>query len=69
MPNYCVNTVAQTNGDHEVHDLATCTRLPSPSNRLDLGYHLGCQSAVRKAKDTYRQSNGCYWCCNACHTS
>lgn len=39
MPNYCVNTNQQTNGDHEVHDLASgygC--LPSLTNRRDLGY-------------------------------
>jgi hypothetical protein len=70
MPNYCVNKNAQLNGDHEVHDLTlgACNRLPDYVNRLDLGYHVGCQSAVRKAKATYRLTNGCYYCCSPCHT-
>jgi len=71
MVNYCVNKNAQLNGDHEVHDLTlgACIRLPEPSNRLSLGNHAGCQSAVRKAKETYWQTNGCYYCCPTCHTS
>ena len=70
MPIYCVNKNAQSNGDHEVHDLTpgVCNRLPSSSNRLDLGYHPDCQSAVRQAKNSYRQSNGCYYCCPSCNT-
>lgn len=66
MPQYCVNNVAQPNGDHEVHQEG-CTYWPS--NRKDLGWHLDCQSAVREAKSTYSQSNGCYWCSKECHTS
>lgn len=70
MPNYCVNKIAQQNGDHEVHDLASnkgC--LPAPSNRIDLGYHSTCSGAVSAAKRHFRQVNGCYWCANACHTT
>lgn len=71
MPNYCVNKNNQSNGDHEVHDLSpgACIRLPDYYSRLDLGYHSNCQSAVRQAKGTYPQSNGCYYCCPTCHTS
>lgn len=71
MPYYCVNTNAQSNGDHEVHDLSlgACNRLPESRNQLALGYHAGCQSAVEQAKRTYLQSNGCWYCCPACHTS
>lgn len=71
MPNYCVNRQAQVNGDHEVHDLTpgVCFRLPNPENRVDLGYHPNCQSAVRQAKNSFWQSNGCVHCCRACHTS
>jgi hypothetical protein len=71
MPSYCVNKNAQNNGDHEVHDLTlgACIRLPESHNRLNLGYHINCQSAVREAKNFYRQSNGCYYCCPSCHTS
>ena len=71
MPYYCVNHNSQANGDHEVHDLTpgACHRLPTSGNRLELGYHSGCGSAVQEAKKTYRQSNGCYHCCSACHTT
>ena len=41
MPGYCVNRNAQTNGDHEVHDVrANKSCLPTLSNRQDLGYSL-----------------------------
>lgn len=68
MPNYCVNRDAQANGDHEVHDVGSCHHLPEPQNRLDLGWHSDCRGAVRKAKETYAQSNGCYYCCPDCNT-
>lgn len=68
MPNYCVNTNAQSNGDHEVHDVGSCQHLPEAKHRLDLGYHTNCQGAVKKAKETYSQSNGCYYCCPDCNT-
>ena len=68
MPHYCVNMNAQSNGDHEVHT-STCNYLPDARNQLQLGYFDNCGPAVRKAKETYARSNGCYFCCNACHTS
>jgi hypothetical protein len=69
VPYYCVNTNPQPNGDHEVHDTGTCSRLPLPLNRLDLGFHLGCHSAVAEARRSYARANGCYWCSIACHTT
>ncbi|MDB5319945.1 MAG: hypothetical protein JWN40_1576 [Phycisphaerales bacterium] len=70
MPTYCVNENAQANGDHEVHDLTpgACTHLPEPKDRKSLGWHTDCQGAVTEAKKTYRQSNGCYYCCRPCNT-
>lgn len=69
MANYCVNKNAQSNGDHEVHNLeAGCSFLPDASNRLALGNHANCSTAVQKAKQTYSQSNGCAYCASACHT-
>ncbi|MCP2264716.1 hypothetical protein APR03_002054 [Promicromonospora thailandica] len=70
MPNYCVNKNAQSNGDYEVHDLASTRRcLPSPSNRLNLGYFASCSGAVAEAKRRgYRMANGCAHCVPACHT-
>jgi hypothetical protein len=69
MPYYCMNTNPQHNGDHEVHDVNKCTRLPHPVNRRDLGWQPDCQSAVRAAKVYDSQADGCYYCCPECHTS
>ncbi|MCC8360650.1 hypothetical protein [Salinimicrobium sediminilitoris] len=68
MKKYIVNTTADSNGDHEVHE-NTCLKLPVYHNQKDLGYHFGCRSAVQKAKDTYPTANGCYHCSRVCHTS
>ena len=69
MPNYCVNKVAQSNGDHEVHDTTAAKWcLPSPVNRQDLGFHSSSASAVQRAKNYYSQVNGCRWCAPNCHT-
>jgi hypothetical protein len=67
MAQYFVNRNAQTNGDHEVHT-STCIYLPALHNRLDLGYHTTCVTAVRQARNTYQQSNGCRACSSVCHT-
>ncbi len=70
MPYYCVNTNGQSNGDHEVHDTTpgACGHLPLPQHRLSLGHHATCKGAVQEAKRTYRQSNGCAYCCPECNT-
>ncbi len=68
MDHYYVNKNAQANDDHEVHTV-NCSYLPNSENRKYLGYLNSCADAVREAKKTYSQSNGCYYCCNACHTS
>ena len=69
MGNYCVNKNAQNNGDHEVHNVsAACSFLPDPANRLALGYHAYCSSAVQSATAHYAQVNGCAYCAPDCHT-
>lgn len=65
---YYVNQNAQSNGDHEVHTY-NCTHGPEDWNRIYLGDYTSCGEAVRKAKTIYWKSNGCYYCCSACHTS
>lgn len=70
MPYFIVNTIAQPNGDHEVHNTTTgCSYMPNSIYQKDLGYHSSCSGAVQEAKKTYSRSNGCYYCCNACHTT
>ena len=69
MPYFYVNKNAQSNGDHEVHEKDSgCEHQPLVSNRKDLGFHSNCHGAVTEARKTYSQVNGCYYCCNACHT-
>lgn len=68
MAAYYVNKNAQDNGDHEVHK-SGCDWMPNSENRLYLGDFNNCQDAVKAAKKHYSQSNGCYYCSRACHTS
>lgn len=68
MARYCVNTQAQTNGDHEVH-VQFCNFLPQPEHQKWLGNFATCVDAVKEAKRTYPQSNGCFYCSSACHTT
>jgi len=68
MPRFCVNENAQSNGDHEVHETNNCAHAPDAENQKDLGFHDDCKSAVKEAKESFSQSNGCYYCCEPCHT-
>ncbi len=67
MASYYVNKNPQENGDHEVHKLG-CSWLPENENRIYLGVHLTCHTAVREAKKHYAQVNGCFYCSKDCHT-
>ena len=66
MKTYYVNNKKQSNGDHEVH---TCDCTYIPSDKKYLGQFSNCDAAVKEAKKTYSQSNGCKTCSNTCHTS
>jgi len=69
MPRFIVNKNAQANGDHEVHNTTEgCGHMPDTRNRKDLGVHPSCHGALVEAKRLYPQSNGCAYCCPACHT-
>lgn len=64
---YYVNKERQSNGDNEVHK-ETCSYLPLPRNRIDLGLHSTDQSALRAAKQYYPfTADGCYHCCPSIH--
>ena len=70
MSKYCVNSNAQANGDHEVHNLETGTWcLPDVRNRIDLGEHPSCVSAVAAARSYVSKPNGCAYCAPECHTT
>lgn len=68
MARYYVNKNAQENGDHEVHKDG-CYWLVLVNDKLDLGHHSHCSTAVVEAKKTYEQSNGCARCSSDCHIS
>lgn len=53
MPTYLVNTHAQPNGDHEVHE-ANCHHLPAVEHRKYLGHFESCAPAVSEAKKHIR---------------
>lgn len=67
MARYYVNRNAQNNGDHEVHR-ERCEHMPYVENRIYLGNFDSCGPAKREAKKYYDTADGCYYCCNACHT-
>ena len=68
MPAYYVNTVAQPNGDHEVHTEYGCPTPAQTNNRHALGSHASCHSAVRAAKKIYPTADGCKHCSLPCHS-
>jgi len=72
MPNYCLNRQAQNTDakEHEVHRLDSLFMcLPNPENRIDLGFHFDCKSAIAKAKALYPYwvIDGCGLCSPECH--
>ncbi len=71
MPDYYVNSNTQANGDNEVHrsDEVGCQNPASSWNRVSLGWHADCHSAVSAAKAKGYNANGCFYCANACHTT
>lgn len=65
---YYINNNPQPNGDYEVH-ISTCKYFHLMYNITYLGEFDTCHEAVREAKRRYYRANGCYHCCNPCHTS
>jgi len=72
MPRFVINKNKQANGDHEAHNATSgCRFMPNPENQIDLGIHANCHGAVTHAKSRWpnEKINGCYYCCNECHTT
>ena len=71
-----MNSNKQSNGDYEVHT-DSCEHGAKPDNQLHLGSFDSCAPAVSQAITLYQDQvtkldgniNGCYYCCNPCHTS
>lgn len=69
MAFYYVNRNPQADGFHEVHiDNGLCPYPPDLENRIPLGHHHSCTSALTAARAYYWQVDGCYWCNAYCHT-
>ncbi len=70
MTTYYINKNAQSNGDHEVH-VPSCSYFPQGANAIRIGDYTNCHDAVAAAKVKWPGSkiNGCYYCCNPCHTT
>lgn len=67
MASYYVNDTEQaSSGDHEVH-VSTCSWFPLINSKTYLGEYSSCSDAVKKAKTIYPSSDGCAYCCPACH--
>lgn len=65
----------EKSGDYEVHT-NNCAHGAHEDNKLYLGDYYSCGPAVQEAIRLYSDQvtklggkiNGCYWCCNPCHT-
>lgn len=68
MGSYYVNHNAQGNGDQEVH-LSTCKYFLEIKSKTYLGEFFGCGPAIVAARSLGFNANGCYFCCEPCHTS
>lgn len=64
---YIINKNSDSKGYNEVHK-ATCSYLPSASNRVLLGTHATDYAAVRYAKQLgWTNADGCAHCCPTEH--
>jgi hypothetical protein len=61
MAEFYVEINAQSNGEHLVHKLG-CSFLPAKEAIKYVGSISNFDSALKQAKETYRQVNGCSHC-------
>ena len=68
MSYYIYNKNVDNNGRHEVHT-TNCSYLPAAENRVSIGSHSYCKSAISYAKTLYpsKTFDGCYYCSTACN--
>ena len=64
---YVANKNAQNTGEHEIHAW-NCEWLPQRTNQVKLGDFNKCEDALQEARRYFRNVDGCFYCCNACHT-
>jgi len=63
-----MNKNAHNSADHEVH-VVGCEHGPNEENQISLGTHATCHGAMLVATKINENADGCFYCCNACHTS
>lgn len=75
MAKYIINKNKQdseSGENHEIHNEDYCKRLPNYENRIDLGYFNNCKdamdNAIKRFPKSSKEIDGCFWCCNDCHT-
>ena len=69
---YFLSKQSQYTGEHEVHNATTgCTYMPGMEHLIKLGLHSSCAAAIAHARSPFPEIkiNGCYFCCNSCHTT
>ncbi|EGA63833.1 hypothetical protein VIBR0546_20600 [Vibrio brasiliensis LMG 20546] len=55
-----------------MHNATTgCTYMPGMEHLIKLGLHSSCAAAIAHARSSFPEIkiNGCYFCCNSCHTT
>ncbi|MCB0278528.1 MAG: hypothetical protein KDD94_03450 [Calditrichaeota bacterium] len=64
MPFFYVNKNKDEKGYNEVHDQDSANdhRKPEPYNRVNLGFHYDCESAIRTANSMGFNADGCGHC-------
>lgn len=69
LPSYYYDTNTDVNNITEVHKEG-CSRMPDDFHRVAIERFSNCHDAISKAKEEYPWKNfdGCYYCCNECHT-
>jgi hypothetical protein len=67
MEHYYVNDAPQPTGEHEVHT-TSCEHFDIMKNRIYLGYFSNCHDAIAMARRVYLTVDGCFHCCQPCHT-
>ncbi len=68
MRRYYINRNAQANGDQEVHT-TRCSHPPNTDNRVPLGNHATCRSAIQEARRRgFPRADGCAYCSPDCHS-
>lgn len=66
MNEYYVNK--DSNGKYNVH-LENCKYIHQiESNKINyIGLHPTCHGAIIRARKTFPNADGCYYCCEPCH--